>query len=204
MTGPARSTDGYAAEAATLAVRYESIRFEDVHADILHLVPAAPRRVIDIGAGTGRDAAALAARGHRVLAVEPTVELRAAGERLHPEAGIIWLDDGLPDLARVRAASDRFDLAFLTAVWMHLDSAERQAAMRALDDLVVAGGRVFMTLRHGPVPPGRRMFEVTAEETVALAAATGFAPVHESRRGDMLERDAVTWTMLVLEKGRPA
>lgn len=204
MTEPARSTDGYAAEAATLAVRYESIRFEDVHGDILHLVPAEPKRAIDIGAGTGRDAAALAARGHRVLAVEPTAELRAAGERLHPGLGIVWRDDGLPDLALVRATSERFDLAFLTAVWMHLDAAERTAAMQALADLVVPGGRVFMTLRHGPVPPGRRMFEVTAEETLALAAAYGFAPIHRGHRGDMLDRGTVTWSMLVFEKGEPA
>ncbi|WP_204324597.1 class I SAM-dependent methyltransferase, partial [Stenotrophomonas maltophilia] len=67
---------------------------------ILHLVPAAPVRAIDIGAGTGRDAAALAARGHRVLAVEPTAELLAEARRLHPSALIEWLDDGLPELAR--------------------------------------------------------------------------------------------------------
>lgn len=204
MTGPARSTDGYAEEAEILAVRYESIRFEDVHGDILPLIPPAPKRVIDIGAGTGRDAAALAARGHHVLAVEPTAALRAAGERLHPGLGITWCDDGLPDLATVRAAPGRFDLAFLTAVWMHLDAGERQAAMRALGDLVVPGGRVFMTLRHGPVPPGRRMFDVSAKETITLGAASGFTPIHEGHRGDMLDRGAVSWTMLVLEKGGEA
>ena len=30
------------------------------------------------------------------------------------------------------------------------------------------------TLRHGPVPPGRKMFDVTAAETVTLAARCGF------------------------------
>jgi protein-L-isoaspartate O-methyltransferase len=32
--------------------------------------------VLDIGSGTGRDAAGLAAMGHSVVAVEPTAELR--------------------------------------------------------------------------------------------------------------------------------
>ncbi|MFX5622495.1 class I SAM-dependent methyltransferase, partial [Acinetobacter baumannii] len=82
MSDDRRSTDGYAENAAALTVQYESITFDDVHRDILHLVPAAPSSAIDIGAGTGRDAAALAARGHQVLAVEPTVELLAEAQRL--------------------------------------------------------------------------------------------------------------------------
>ncbi|MBN8943588.1 MAG: methyltransferase domain-containing protein [Rhizobiales bacterium] len=201
MSDGKRSTDGYAENAAALVVQYESITFDDVHRDILHLVPAAPARAIDIGAGTGRDAAALAARGHQVLAVEPTAELLAEARRLHASPLIEWLDDGLPELARVRARGERYDLAFLTAVWMHLDAAERGAAMAALASLLTPGGLVFMTLRHGPVPPGRRMFDVSADETAALAGANGLAEIHRGSREDMLSRGAVTWSVLALRRG---
>ena len=61
----------------------------------------------------------------------------------------------------------------LTAVWMHLDPAARQAAMPRVARLLRPGGRLVLSLRHGPVPTGRRMFEVGAEETIALAAAAG-------------------------------
>jgi len=61
-------------------------------------------------------AAALAARGHRVTAVEPTAELRAHGQRLHGDAGIAWVDDALPDFASLRAAGASFDLVMATAV----------------------------------------------------------------------------------------
>jgi hypothetical protein len=33
------------------------------------------------------------------------------------------------------------------------------------------GGIVIMSLRHGPIPTGRRMFEVSAEETIAQRSA---------------------------------
>lgn len=200
MSDGKRSTDGYAENAAALTAQYESITFDDVHRDILHLVPVAPARAIDIGAGTGRDAAALAARGHRVLAVEPTAELLAEARRLHPDPLIEWLDDGLPELARVRARGEQYDLAFLTAVWMHLDLAEREIAMAALASLVAPGGRVFMTLRHGPVPPGRRMFDVSADETVALAMPHGLTEIYHGTRGDMLSRGTVTWSVLALRR----
>jgi protein-L-isoaspartate O-methyltransferase len=99
-------TEGYADEAEALVRQYESLAFADVHRQVLHLIPTDPCRVLDIGAGTGRDAAGFAALGHRVTAVEPTAELRTRAEALHPSARIEWLDDNLPDLARLSARRD--------------------------------------------------------------------------------------------------
>lgn len=195
-------TQGYAAEADTLAAQYESITFEDVHRDILHLIPEPPGRALDIGAGTGRDAAALARRGFTVTAAEPTAELRRHGESLHAGLPIRWLDDGLPDLQQLTALGERFGLIMLTAVWMHLDEIERERAMQAVAPLVAQGGRMAMMLRHGPVPAGRRMFDVAAGEVIAQADACGLRLLHHTTRGDVFGRGNVTWDMLMLE--RPA
>ncbi len=204
MSNPA-GTAGYAEDAARLAVQYESVTLAEVHGAVLHLFPPPPARVLDIGAGTGRDAAALAALGHRVLAVEPTAELRAQGARLHP-AGFDWLDDGLPDLGRVRAIGETFDLLLLSAVWMHLDEEERERAMPAVAGLLAPGGIAVLTLRHGPVPAGRRMFDVSAGETISLGARSGLVALHLSERPallgrkDMLGRSDVTWSTVALKK----
>src|ERR1700722_1360396 len=134
-----RGTAGYCESADALAVQYEEVTFDDVHRDVLHLVPAEPGRILDVGAGTGRDAAALARRGHSVVAVEPTAELRAHGQRLHAWAAIEWIDDALPRLSVV-ARLERFDAVFATAVWMHLDAVERRGAMAAIAELLAPGG----------------------------------------------------------------
>ncbi|MFJ1935754.1 class I SAM-dependent methyltransferase [Kitasatospora sp. NPDC088160] len=191
------STAGYAEAAEELAVQYESVTFAEVHADLLHSYPPPPAAVLDVGAGTGRDAAALAALGHPVVAVEPTAELRSVAERLHVGSGVRWVADALPELPRLSAGAERFDLVLLTAVWMHLAPAERPLAMAALGRLLAPGGRLALTLRHGPVPPGRRMFDVPPEETVALAAARGLRLLHRAERGDLHGRSGVRWTSLV-------
>ena len=196
----ARGTVGYGTRAADLAAQYESITFEDVHRDVLHLFPAEPSHVLDIGAGSGRDAAALALRGHRVVAVEPTQELRAEGQRLHPLPTLQWLDDQLPELLVVRNLKQRFDVILLTAVWMHLDAAERKTAMCAIASLLRVGGIVVMSLRHGPVPDGRRMFDVSADETVALGEQAGLGIHHCSEREDMLGRADVSWSFVALKR----
>jgi SAM-dependent methyltransferase len=195
-------TEGYAEEAEALAARYERLTFEQVHGDALAFFPKPPASVLDIGAGTGRDAAALAERGHEVVAVEPTRELREYGRKIHAAHKIEWLDDSLPDLDKVFDLDRRFDLVLLTAVWMHLDKDQRRAAMASVASLTEPGGRIVLSLRHGPVPAGRRMFAVTPAETVTLAEWQGLRALYDKPRADMQGREDVTWTWLVFERPR--
>ena len=194
-----RGTEGYADDAPDLVTRFESFSFVDVHRPVLHLIPNVPGSVLDIGAGTGRDAAYLAEIGYRVVAVEPTDGLRIPGMALHPSPLIEWLDDSLPDLAVVMGRHQTFDLVMLTAVWMHLDEEERRDAMPNLVSLLRSGGTMIISIRHGPVSPGRRAFEVSAEETIELARAQGLALVLNLRTASVLEAD-VTWTRLAFTR----
>ncbi|MDR3100269.1 MAG: methyltransferase domain-containing protein, partial [Paraburkholderia sp.] len=158
-------TQGYAENAQALIEQWRDISFAEHHESIMHLVPARPSCVLDVGAGIGTDAAALAAMGHTVVAVEPVDALRVAGLSQHPSARIEWLDDSLPDLALLRSGRKEFDFMMLSAVWMHLDEPERRRAMPNLAALLRDGATLVMSLRHGPVPEGRRMFDVSAQET---------------------------------------
>ncbi len=202
-TPPIPGTEGYGAEAPHLLVRYEKLVFEDLYPAFAPLIPPAPAAIVDIGTGTGRDAAWFAARGYRVTAVEPTDALRLGGAELHPHARISWVADGLPDLSRIAGHTECYDVIWMSGVFMHLNEAERARAMPVLASLLKTGGRVFMSLRHGPVPPGRRMFPVPAKETIAQAAKASLTPLldlHSQSVPDHNRRASITWTMLVLEK----
>ncbi|MFI1172057.1 class I SAM-dependent methyltransferase [Streptomyces melanogenes] len=197
MNDTVAGTQGYGADADALAEQYESVTFEEVHGGLLHLYPTTPVRALDLGAGTGRDAAALARLGHTVMAVEPTPELRLRGQRLHPETALTWVDDALPDVPVLTGRGEQFGLILITAVWMHLDATERARGMRAVATLLAPGGILAMTVRSGPVPPGRRMFDVPEAETVALAKAAGLRVAHEGGRVDLHGRPGVRWSELV-------
>jgi SAM-dependent methyltransferase len=190
--------EGYAEEVEALTRQYESVRFVDVHGPVLHLLPTTPSRVLDIGPGTGRDAAALAAMGHRVVAAEPTQAFRDRGALLHPSPRIEWVEDSLPHLSRLTRRGDRFDVAMLTAVWIHLEPEQRSQAMRTVASLLRPGGLLAMTLRHGPPPPGRRrLFETSADETIDLARVHGLRlAVSVEHQADFYGRREVTWTSL--------
>ena len=205
MSAPVSGTEGYANEVEELFRLYESIPAADAHRAVLHLIPASPASVLDIGSGTGRDAAWFASLGHRVVAVEPTGAMRIPAMALHPSTQIEWLDDSLPDLALLRARGVSFDLVMLTAVWMHLDAAQRRQAMPSIAALVRPGGTVIMKVQHGPVPVGRRMFDIAPEETIELARTQDLHPVLNVRTESGQEANrlaGVSWTNLAFVKGR--
>ncbi len=199
MTDRASGTEGYAEEAEGLFRHDESLAFADVHRVVLHLIPQAGARILDIGSGTGRDAAVFAAMGHSVVAVEPTDALRTRAMALRASPRIEWLDDSLPELSLVRQRGETFDAVMLTAVWMHLDERQRRQGMPVVASLVGEGGVMIMSLRHGPVPRRRRMFEVSAEETIALAEAEGLRPILNLPTESIQEANrlaGVAWTRL--------
>ena len=202
-----RGTRGYAEQAFELIERYESLSFAYRHEAVLHLVPRAPTKAMDIGAGTGADVAWLAKQGHQVVAVEPTEAFREHGLRHHPSPLVEWVNDALPLLDRVAQRRHEFGLVMLTAVWMHLDEHERRVAMPVVASLLAPGGVLIMALRHGLVPSERVMFAVSAEETVGLAEAQGLRCVLNVDTESKLaaNREAgVSWSRVAFVRGIPA
>ena len=174
MADRSSTTAAYNRDAKRLVKQYESRPFEDIHASILKIIPESHSLVLDIGAGSGRDAAWFADHGHTVLAVEPAQELRKEAQRLHHNPNINWIDDSLPGLDRVNASGLSFDLIWLSAVWMHIAPTNRERAFRKLSRLLNPGGQIMLSLRHGPPPEDRVVYEVTRDEVRPLGPSEWF------------------------------
>jgi SAM-dependent methyltransferase len=187
---------GYEGEAGrALAGRYEAVSAPDLHGPVADLIPAAPSRVLDVGAGSGRDAAWLAKMGHAVLAVEPSATLRAEGARRHPDPAISWVNDRLPDLPRV---SGRFDVVLLSAVWQHVRPEDRAAAFTRLTGLLAPGGLLLISLRLGPPDTARGMHPVSLEELRSLVDQAGVSILREAPLPDLLGRGEISWITVAL------
>ena len=190
---------GYADEAPNLLDRYERRAFADIHSKTIHLFPAPPADALDIGAGTGRDAGGLARRGYEVVAVEPVTEMREGAIRLHPEPNITWVDDGLPDLKVVSGLGLSFDLVIMNAVLMHLDPDTRVKALASVAALIRPNGILELSLRHGPVPEGRTMFDIPGREITELGQSLGLETIFEDEAPSG-EQAGISWTRMVLRK----
>jgi SAM-dependent methyltransferase len=192
------SVDWYHRHASDVVARYEAMPFERVHDWLVRRLPDAPALVLDVGAGSGRDAAWFASRGDEVVAVEPAQALRELAMALHPSPRIRWVDDRLPGLDACHRMGLGFDVILASAVWMHVLPAERDRAFRKLVALLKPGGILAMTLRHGPDDDGRGMHSVSAEEIERFAIRHGAVVERNDAAVDEFRRSGVTWTHLLI------
>ena len=199
-----------------LAQQYLSKSFEQVHQSWSQFVPAITKnphaRILDIGAGSGRDAkhfAELAVKEHgtenniQVFAVEPANLLAELGARQTKSLNVKWLTDSLPALSTITAQEVSFDLILLSAVWMHIPTTDRARSIRKLANLLKLGGKLVISLRHGQTDEERKerkMHDVCADELKQLAKGVGlFTLLETPKEEDKLGRSHVSWQTVVLQ-----
>lgn len=194
----ADSIDWYDANADAAAARYEGVPPERMHGWLADLLPAAPAAALDVGAGSGRDAAWLSSRGYDVVAVEPSPRMRTIARERHAEPAIRWLADSLPALRHTFKTGLAFDVILLSAVWMHVTPSDRARAFRKLVNLLKPGGLIALSLRHGPAEASRGMHAVSADEIGRLARDHGALVERCSTAEDHLGRKGVQWTQVAV------
>lgn len=189
----------YDTHAQRFASSYESLRSEAVHESVGEFVTGgADRTALDIGAGSGRDAAWLASKGYQVVAVEPSAAMRREAAARHPSEQIHWLDDRLPSLARVHERGIAYDLILISAVWMHVTPKDRERAFRKIVTLLKPGGVLLMSLRDGPSEADRPMWPAPLGEIESLARSHGLAVLKSGTSADQIGRPDVNWTTVAL------
>ncbi|WP_421258122.1 class I SAM-dependent methyltransferase [Aeromonas sp. 600886] len=199
------SLDYYQRHATEMAARYQQVSSRTVHCDWLTLLEpwlvAAPRRLLDVGAGSGRDAAFLAGlhQGHSVVAVEPSQALASLGQCRTRDVAVDWVNDAMPALSRVTGT---FDLILLSAVWMHLPPESRPLALARLHELLSPDGYLVLSLRlviSEQEMRERAMYPVAVDEVERLALAEGMTLLHVSEpQEDALARSGLSWQSLIL------
>ncbi len=188
----------YDAHAEMLADRYEAVSPERVHGWLTDLLPSQPATILDVGAGSGRDAAWLAYKGYEVVAVEPSSGLRTMARERHDVPRIQWISDSLPGLKRTFRTGLAFDVILVSAVWMHVAPSDRARAFRKLITLLKPGGVLAITLRSGSAEAGRTFHPVSAAEIKRLARDHGAFVERENTAADQLGRREIRWEQLAV------
>ncbi len=126
------------------------VRQEMISRQLGRHMPRHPARVLDVGAGQGTQSIRLARAGHRVLAVEPDPEMRAAFlQSLDAETGqvrerVVLREGSAGSLAAV-TGGESFDVVLLMGVLMYLP-----ASLPVLAELaahVAPGGFTALAIR---------------------------------------------------------
>lgn len=193
----------YEANAQDVAARYES-----VGSPVAKYFPTAfaqGDRVLDIGAGSGRDLAHLLRCGYDAYGVEPSNGLRAAAEAAHPQLVGRLSGAALPELGM--PFEGKFDGVLCSAVLMHVPEHQLCDAVLAIRAMLKPHGRLLLSLpltRGDSLVDRRdadgRLFQgYTAEEIQLLFERLGFQCIGRWDSDDALARAGTSWYTLLLE-----
>ena len=200
---PQPAIDWYQAHITDVADGYEQLDPAGLYEWIRDILPEAPSRILDIGAGTGRDAAWLAGLGHDVTAVEPSRAMRTHGQKLHADSPIRWVNDRLPELKKTQrkirqGKSKQFDAAIVNAVWMHIIPQDGALTFSSLAKCLKPGGLLVISLRQGPTPPERHMHDWRRKAIERLATRHGAEVLRRAEADDQRERPDLHWTQIAI------
>ncbi len=196
-----RTLQFYKTNSQQLTEQYNSVSFETVHKDCLDYLPNKGELILDVGAGSGRDALWLARQGYRVKAIEPVAEFFEQFKLNYQNNKIEWIEDSLPELIKLKGDYSQVSLILLSAVWMHLTTEERAKSLHTFSQLNQENGLLVISLRHGKSPDERVMYPVSIEEIESLAKKHHYHVKAIKQSDDQLSRSDVFWETIVLEKG---
>jgi SAM-dependent methyltransferase len=193
-----RTLEFYDRKADEMSAMYERVDFSRVVDRLAAAIP--PRcRVLELGCGSGRDAALLLALGFDVHAVDGSVGMRDRALALHPELNGRLTRAELPGVLPFGAAS--FDAAMSWAVIMHLSGDSLPAVFAEVARVVRPGG-VFAysvnTERAGldadSADVGGRLFTcLPIAGWERLHAAAGFSTNWSQETDDITGRPGIRW-----------
>ena len=154
-------------------------------------------RIIDVGCGSGRDAAAFREMGYEVRGLDASEELaRVAAERF-------GIDVDVCDMASW-VAEEPFDGVWCCASLLHLDDDGVERFFQNLTGNVTDGGAVFVSVKTGIETgyddKGRFMRNFTEDEICGLMEEAGFTVKEVWYTDDGLGRSDVKWVNVIALK----
>ncbi|MBB1487660.1 class I SAM-dependent methyltransferase [Oceanospirillum sediminis] len=195
-------TAGYERFASRFVESSQSMDFRVVCQAFIDYLPEFPARILDVGAGAGQNAAALADMGYNVTAIEPLDIFLTAAQTAYSDQAINWHQCQMPGLACLDGKEASFDFILAEGVWHHLDETERQSTVLRFGELLRPGGRCALSLRNGPMGMGSCVYPTDADETIAQFLRAGFkCMMHlEHFPGLIQGKENIIWSRVVLEK----
>jgi SAM-dependent methyltransferase len=195
----------YDRDAKAFSERYETAELPRLHAMLLRNLPPQGASVLELGCGSGRDAAFLLSKGYEVTAIDASAGMVAEAGRLHPElvgrisCAAVPLPAGSPLVLRA------FDAVFSNAMFMHLCDEDLRRTALQIRRMLHSGGVLVISvsvgregLRGGRDGTGRLFLERPPKAYRQLFEGLGFSVVDRLEEPDSRERPGIRWVSMVL------
>ncbi|HUX11405.1 MAG TPA: class I SAM-dependent methyltransferase [Spirochaetia bacterium] len=198
----------YDENAARMAARYEQIEFGAYLDRFLTLVSAGSK-VLEIGSGSGKDAARLLAAGMDVTILDGSRAMLDQAVQTHPELAGHQLLVKLP--GRIPVNAGEFDAVLSRAMIMHIERESLSNLFREIARVIKPGGVFAYSVNtsragidaNGNDAEGRHFTCLDLRGWEALHSAAGFLTIDAAESDDLTGRDGIRWVSFFTRKSRP-
>ena len=195
----------YSQHSLEVAEKYESADVTHLH-DFLSSSLKPGGRLLELGCGSGRDAAFMVSQGFKVLATDGAASMVEQTKRHHPELAGHVLHLKLPD--GLSNALGIFDGIYAVAVLMHLSVPQIKTTISAVTSLLAAKGRFAFSVpaRRDDIitnefdSKGRRFTALSSNEWKTLCLKSNLQIVRTMISEDGLGRGGIVWMNCLAEK----
>ena len=195
----------YQKNGENIAERYESADVSNLH-KVLNASFKLPANLLELGCGSGRDAAFMTKQGFNVIAVDGSAMMIESALNYHPELSgclhTIRLPDGLS------GSFGKFDGVFSIAALMHFSRPQIETIIKQVNSLLVSKGNFFFSVpiqrddiqKNEFDAKGRRFTTMTKAQWLEICRKYGFEPIRSGTTEDGLGRKGIAWMNCLTEK----
>ena len=197
-----KTAEYYEQNASELSTRYESVSLDSFH-QVLMSYFSPGSCLLEVGCGSGRDAARVISEGYDVAAIDASHQLLAEARKLHPELDGRLFQLTLP--CQLPFADKTFTGFYSVACLMHLPADDLRQVMSEINRVVRYGGLVSVPVCRQDVDfsgldeHGRVFNLIPVKEWLRLFAGAGFESKAGPEEPDILGRPGITWVTITLK-----
>lgn len=202
---PDKTLHYYINHSDSLISRYESADGSNIQSFLKDIFPVKVS-LLEIGSGSGRDAAYMLNEGHDIIAIDGSDPLNRRAVEIHPELKGKLITFLLPGDLPFNDAG--FDGCYAIAVLMHFYEAEIKNLLKEIYRVLKDYGTFVFSvptsrndvLENNRDKKGRLFILKTKEYWMTLLNNAGFDYIKESNTDDGLDREEIKWLTLAVRK----
>lgn len=199
-----KTADFYNKNANELYNRYNSVIPDYLNKICSLLKPE--DRILDIGAGTGRDLINLYSQNFDIYGLEPSKELIKIFKQNNPNLNGRIIYGEIPDRIPDTILTKQWDCILISAVLQHLDENELVESISLLKTLIKESGHIVLSIPitypdiiNNRDKDGRLFILRSTTDYINLLYEAGFVLIDDIKYKDALKREETHWKTLVLK-----
>ncbi|MBU3015650.1 class I SAM-dependent methyltransferase [Poseidonibacter lekithochrous] len=162
-------------------------------------------KILEVGCGSGRDAAYMIKNGYSIIATDGSKEMIEEAKNIHPELSKKLLYKSLPNDLNFEM---KFDGIYSIATLMHLSENDLNKTISKIYNLLEHNGKFLISVslsrddinEEGFDNKGRFFLILTLENWINICESIGFRILYTYINKDGLQRDGIEWLTLVAQK----